>query len=392
LKPHIASLFLLLLTTLIIGCVDSPTSVGEKVLPPGDYPISRIDTFYATDHNSKYSPINSGLSDQIMIGKFQYYEAWACIKFTDLPQELIDATITNAIIKLSPSYTFGDSTSQPSFEAYRLKIKWDSLSEDLLQKNLLQQNSSIYYEPVPLSIQISYTGDTLSIQINDTSMLREWFSASADSLSLNEGIILKPKSGNVIKGFYSFANSSYKPTLTVEYQTQSDTGSYEHTAGYSKFIPYVDSLQLITNDNYVYVQNGVSFRGLLKFDSLKFAGPYDIINAEMQITLDSSMSSIKWQPFLNNSIYVSLTSDDGASYYYLPVTNNNITEDQGNRTYSFNIRDILKYCRARRISPSMLLFGYKENECFDLFTFYGAGSSIPKKLQPKIIIYYSINN
>ena len=244
-----------------------------------------------------------------------------CLKFYQWPDSLIGVKITSATIQLKGVYHFGDSLAPLSFNAYRAMSNLfisDSLIYDSLNLNNVNSPNGVYYNSSPLPIQtVIPVGDTMSMTINilDTTMIREWFSTNTDTMDLNDGLVLRPTNSNIIKGFYSFSNSdtALQPTLYVNYiDTNNNSLSYSHKIGLSKYVSTVDKASLITDNNLIYVQNGISYRGLVSFDSISKISanwPVLIYRAVLQVTLNSSQSSSQFNPFAHDTIIRTLSGN-----------------------------------------------------------------------------------
>jgi hypothetical protein len=310
--------FCIILTILqLTGCVDDPNPVGASSFPKSDFSSVRVDTFYATGYSSLQNLLYTSNIDRFMIGKFRTYEAWTCLKFYQWPDTLLGASITGATIKLRPVYSFGDPSSSFSFDVDSAKayLFGDSLSFDSLK------NNAIYYYSnspanAPFTIQPSDTICTIDI---DTTMVRKWFITNNDTMHFNDGIVLIPANSylNVIKGFYSYyaSDASYQPALYINYiDTNGITRTYTHKISISRYVSTFEPSDL---DEDVFVQNGISYRGLISFDSILTTWPVSIHRAVLQITLDSSKSSSQFvpfgTPFVNNLLYALSVDVNGKS-------------------------------------------------------------------------------
>ena len=396
-------LFLLLSIELALfayyGCNEAPDQIGKNTQPPSDFGIVRVDTFYATAHTSILNPyVYSSSIDRFMIGNAQLdihgntllNKAWGCLKFSGWPDSLRTVTITNAEIKLRPFYNFGsDTTRALSLDVFRA-IR--SVQNDSLTFDSLDRNGNFYFDNFRIN---SFTqinpGDTIcSIPLN-TSVIRDWFISYPDT---NQGVVIQPSSTspNIIKGFYSFhvSDTALQPTLYVSYvDTLGRANTYVLKSGNSKYLGYADP-NAFTNltDSLFHVQDGVSYRGLLSFDNLSLPWPILVHQAIVQITLDSTASSMKYVPFTNNRIYTlsvdSKNQPDGSFY----TLNEQFTNSKGQPVYQFNVAGMvsgwIKNTRIKKLAFS----GYFESGSFDLFTFYGSGTSSIQR--PKIIITYSM--
>jgi len=281
-------------------------------------------------------------------------------------------------------YHFGDSTASLSFDIYSAKA---SLANDSLSYDSLSLNGNYYYDNNHLinSYPATSFGDTESIKINisDTTMLRKWFSTNNDTLHLNNGIILRPTNSNIIKGFYSFntADTAHQPTLYVTYKdTNGKAMSYSHKFGYAKYVSSVTNL--ITDNDLIYIQNGISYQGLVSFDSITIPWPQPIIRAVLQFTSSTSMS-VSHDSLVAFSVGYSGISD-GISYAISQCS----TDISGHKIYSFEVGGKGQMA-ARWLSNASIrkvaISGYFESSSFDLYKLYGNGA-----LKPRIIITYSI--
>ncbi|MGA3286489.1 MAG: hypothetical protein ABSD46_03590 [Bacteroidota bacterium] len=397
-------LFLLFCTGTMLclssGCNDAPDSVGGPTQPKEDYGVIRDTTFYATGHSSLPNRLYTSTIDRFMLGKYQTYQAWACLKFGSWPDSMIGATITSATIRLKSVYHFGESMSVLHFDAYRARASWagDSLTYDSLSLNTVGQSPYNYYYDVNTkhssTIQAGDT-DWVTIDIPDTSMLREWFSTNSDTMHLNDGIILSPNPSfsNVIRGFYSYytSDTSYQPALYVNYDGAYGPNTYVHKVSSSKYVPTIDRASLITDNNLIYVQNGISYRGLISFDNF-LTTPVSIHRAVLQVTLNVSKSSPQFNffptPFLHDSLFaLSVGTDSISDGAFSALTPSSI--DSGRVIYSFESVGLAKRWLNNSSARKIALCGYFESGSFDLFTFFSE-SAFDIKLRPRIIITYSI--
>lgn len=374
---------------LISGCNDTPNSVGNKSLSKGDYGVVYVDTFYATDHSSLLNLIHTSSVDRFMIGKYKTYQAWTCLKFDSWPDSLVGVKIIDATIQLKGVYHFGDSLAPLSFSVHRAMsnlFRSDSLTYDSLNLNTVNSVNGVYYNSTPLSVQtIIPVGDTesISIKILDTTMLREWLSTNTDTTDLNDGLIFRPTNLNVIREFYSFSTSdtAYQPTLYIDYiDTNGNSFSYSHKVGVSKYVSTVNQTSLITDNNLIYIQNGISYRGLVSFDSIPIPWPLSIHRAVLQVALSSSES------VTHDSLYAlsvgSSGISDGISY---AISQRSLDSSGHPIIYSFEVRPIAIRWLSNASIRKVLLCGYSESSSFDLFKLYGTGA-----LKPRVIITYSV--
>jgi hypothetical protein len=370
---------------LLSACNDTPNSIGNGSLNKKvDYGSVYVDTFYATDFSTVPNHILTSSLDRFMLGNYKSYQAWTCIKFFQWPDSLTGKTITSATIQLKGLYHFGDSTASLTFEAFRAI---QSLTNDSLTFDSLTLNGSFYYNntPVPIKTFIP-VGDTefITISILDTTLLREWFSTNTDTMHLNDGLILRPTNSNIIKGFYSFNNSdtSVVPTLNITYlDTNGNAFTYSHKVGFAQYVSTVNQASIVTNNNLIYVQNGISYRGLVSFDSISKVSsnwPISIFRAVLQVRLQSSVS------VSHDSLYIQSVGATGVADGVAYSVSQRDTSGS-HPLYSFDARQIAVRWLSNASARKVLLSGYSEGSSFDLFKLYGNGV-----YKPRIIITYSL--
>ncbi|RPI03441.1 MAG: hypothetical protein EHM64_12300 [Ignavibacteriae bacterium] len=372
---------------LMSGCNDTPNSVGVGIQNKEDFGVVHVDTFYATGHTSLPNHLYTSTLDRFMLGKYESssgpaYQAWTCMKFYNWPDSMIGigSRITSAWIQLKGVYRFGSNPSAPlTFNVYKALA---SLGNDSLSYDSLALNSRFYFEASPIfTVTPDNLGDTASyiIPFQKLSLVADWFSTNTDTSHLNDGLIFQPTSSNIIKGFYSFnnADTSLQPTLFVMYNdTNGVSRIYSHKTGGAKYVSTVS--QLITDNNFMYVQDGVSTRGVVSFDSIPIKWPVSILRTVLEVVAQPSV------PVLHDSLYALSVAptglSDGASY----AISQTATDSSGRHHYSIDIRAIairwLSNASVRKVAVS----GFFEGGSFDLFRLYGTGA-----LKPRVIITYS---
>jgi hypothetical protein len=379
---------------LLSGCNDAPDSIGGPTQPPEDSGIIHATTFYATGHSTLKNLLYTSSIDRFMAGKYLTYEAKACIKFHTWPDSLLRATITSATLQLHPFYHFGaDSTSSVGMEIRLAEknVQVDSLDFDLLDPSYVGHVMNTV-SPFPI-----IPTDTLcSISLNPTDVTK-WFLTNATTIDTNNGMILQcAANANAIMGFYScnISDTALQPTLYVNYvDTNGVAGTYIHKTGSSRYVG--NSNLTLPDNNTMYVQDGVSYRGLITLDShildsLSLLWPISIHRAILQITLDSASSSLHFTPFNNNRLYcLSVGSDDKANGAFFALSNQ-LTNSDGQRVYQFNVEGMMSSWIKNTSIRKIAICGYYESGSFDLFSFYGSGAAIAQR--PKLTITYTIKH
>ena len=388
-------IYIILSIGLVSGCIDEPNPVGSSILAEEDIANARVDTLIATSHSSLYNLIYTQGVSKIMLGKYQTYQAWMCIKFSGWPDSLVGqiASVESVKIQLRMSYHFsdpGDSTALLSFSIHRAASSWTG---DSLTLDSLLQNPSYYYDNnLITTTSVVGLGDTdiVEFEIPDTALIRTWSTSNTDTIHANEGLILCPTNSNVIKGFYPFnySDTTYNPKLIIKYvKTDQQTGWYTHAYGTSKYLSKVDPATLLSNND-LYIQNGISYRGVLTFDNMSIKNPASIYRAILEVTLNPS--SNRFNSYTYEYLYAHSADNNGIADGNLYCKSQDPSNINGQRVYKFDVSDFVKLWTKTNIRK-ITLSGYYENSSFDLFTLYGTGSNILETLRPKITITYSLN-
>jgi hypothetical protein len=376
-----SSAFVFLLCT---GCNEEPTSVGIGLLSSKDFVRVDTTTITAVSGTSFLKRINTGSSSTIMVGKSQGYEARALLKFIGIPDTLRSATVASAYITLKANYRFGDPQGNLSFSVNKMVqgwaeygVTWDSISTA----------SYVQTMAPPFSGAIADT-DSVSISL-DPSLVRDWFQAAADSQAV-EGIILVPTdASNKIVGFNSFQSSdaSKVPQLIVAFSTATAQDTLVLAVGSDAFIANIDNLNL--DPNLLYVQAGVAYRSIVRFDLGSVPSHVGIHQAMLELTLDPSTSILSSTTTFNSQ------SVDSLLAFYLVTSDsvNNSSYTLGHRLnpdsaiYSFAITSDVQLWINGKPNFGVQIEALAENPKLDLFAFYL--SSPNASLRPRLRIVYS---
>ncbi len=387
--PSLTGVFIaVLLAAFAGGCAEDPTSVGAQLLPRTDFPVVHRDTLYAVSHRSTKAFIVTQYADQMMLGSFQTYQAWAALKFFALPDTMLGATIRSASIRLRSSYRTGDSLAPFSFDVYEAttSIMRDSLTMDSVLLRPLDYRQSV----AVTSVSGVGPGDTLtfSFSIPDTAMLNRWFSTNADTISGNYGLLLVPTSAGMIRGLSTMyaADTANRPMLTVSYTKNGVAGTYSHHIDSTRYFATVDEGALLSNPARITVQNGISYRGFVTFDLSHVPNPSLVSLATLDFTQDPSGSRMTW--LSHDSLYAGIVDANGnlsSSIYRLSDV---ATDSLGRVHYSFNATAFVQAWMKNSALPRVVsLSGFDETGTMDLYSIFGA--SAPAGTRPRLIITYS---
>jgi hypothetical protein len=367
-----------------MGCNEEPTSVGIGLLSSKDFVQVDTATVTTVSGTTFRKRINTGSSSSIMVGKFQGYEARALLRFNGIPDTLRSATVVSAYLILKANYRFGDPQGNISFSVNKMVQGW---SEYGVTWDSISTASYVQTMTPPFSGAIADT-DSVAISL-DPSLMKDWFQAVADSHAVY-GIILVPTdASNKIVGFNSFqsTDASKVPQLVVAFSTATVRDTLVLATGQDVYIANIDNLN--SDPNLLYVQAGVAYRSMVKFDVSSIPSHVGIHQAVLELTLDRSTSILSSTSRFNSQSVDSLlafflvTSDSVSSSSY--VLGHRLNPDSA--IYSFAITSDVQQWINGKPNFGVQIEALAEIPKLDLFAFYlgSANASLP----PRLRIVYS---
>jgi hypothetical protein len=383
-NPLTYAFFLALVSLVWLGCNEEPTSVGIGLLSSQD--LVRVDTttITAVTGTTVRKRINTGSSSEIMVGKFQGYEARALLRFTGVPDTLQSATVLSAYLILKANYRFGDPQGNLAFSVDKMVqgwtetgVTWDSIST----ASYVQTTTTSFSEAI---------ADTDSVAVSlDPNLMHDWFQAAADSQAI-EGIVLIPTdASNKIVGFNSFQSSDAleipRLVVTVLNGTEQDTLTLAY--GQDAYVANIDNLN--SDPNLLYVQAGVAYRSIVTFDLSSVPSHVGIHQAMLELTLNPSTSILSSTSSLNSQSidsllsYFLVTADSVDNFSY--ILGQRLNPDS--TVYSFAITPDVQHWINGKPNLGVQIEALAESSRLDLFTFYL--SSPNASLRPRLRIVYS---
>ncbi|MGH2567941.1 MAG: DNRLRE domain-containing protein [Bacteroidota bacterium] len=366
----------------IQACMEEPTPVGSRLLPPSD--LLKIDTATTVSVGSTSQKVipNPSFPFRLLVGKFDESESWGVIRFSQLPDSLILVNVVGAELNLRVNYHFGDSLAPFSMDVHKVLQNWgsDSLTIDSLR-------SAGFYETAPLAVvNAGAVHDSAVITIPlDTALVRSWLNAPSDTVITNFGLLLRPTNTAVVKGFATSIASteSHRPHLVVRYTrtgtTQVDTAT---VAGSTEaFGASTSNTSWLSDSTRIYVRNGLSYRGMIDFDIASLPAGTSIHKAVLEVTLDPTAS--RFNSYTSDSLFAYFVTDDGVVQTVSALSVPVIVD--GRKTYQFQVSTFAQLWLRRNYPRRIAIAGYTEEYSLDSFVLFGA----PSPLKPKLIITYS---
>jgi hypothetical protein len=383
-NPFTYAFFLAFVSSVWLGCNEEPTSVGIGLLSSQDLVQVDTTTITAVSGTTIRNRINTGSSGDIMVGKFQGYEARAVLRFTGVPDTLQSATVLSAYLILKANYRFGDPQGNLAFSVNKMVQGW---TESGVNWDSISTGSYVQTMTTPFSGAI---GDTDSVAVSlDPNLMNDWFQSAADSQAI-EGIILVPTdASNKIVGFNSFQSSDAleTPRLVVTFMSGTVQDTLTLAYGEDAYVANIDNLN--SDPNLLYVQAGVAYRSIVKFDVSSIPSHVGIHQAMLELTLNpstsilSSTSSFNSQSVDSLLSYFLVTSDsvDNSSY----ILGHRLNPDSA--VYSFAITSDVQHWINGKPNLGVQIEAWAESSKLDLFTFYLGSANA--SLRPRLRIVYS---
>ena len=378
-----------------IGCADDPSSLGLNFIPPGETTGVRIfdsyiDTMAITASTSEFH-VNTSSSANLMVGKYNSYDAKALLKFGGISSDYDSATVNSATLTLKyKNYyypgTFSDSLGQISFDVYKItqNLDFSRITLDSVSSGTFGNVSQGNYTGIP-------TADSQEVSISlNTSMVKDWLEYSADTnySNKNYGIVLSPNnSSSVIKGFYSsLLGDNVKPTLQIIVTKNGDTDTL--TTRNSSTVSLVDAAVTPAPETFL-VQAGVSYVGVLKFDLSKIPSNATINDVQLYLALDTANSKFtSLTTYKTGSIFISDTAGgyktsgfsfeggpDGSGKYVTRLVS------------SFQPSPFQRWLLGET-NYGIMIFASNQTKNLDQFSFYGPNASDPNN-RPRVVIKYT---
>lgn len=379
---------------LAAGCSEDPSSVGVGLLPPSDLPVFIVDTLIAgTVSTSKAIPITQRQDpdffawnpEHLFVGGVQTLVSGSFVRFEKVPDSLLGVVVTAADLILTPTVAFGDTTLDPVFTYHRALNRWFS---DSLSVDSLTQQPGTYFDPAPLPAGSGTgtvdTGGVVSFPL-DTAQVRQWFITNVDSGTTNLGIYLRGTANGVIQGYGAFANLSegLRPRLRVAYVKNGVPGTAMLTSGSSRYLADLPQANLILDPNSMYVQAGVSYRGMVTFDISALPRPVSVSESILELTLDSAASDRSGGPDSLVAFYI----ETGDRTEKLSAVIGARKTVNSRPVYAFAIPLYVQQWMRTNTQARVVIGAYRENSSFQRFTVHGHAAAAD--LRPRLIMTYS---
>ncbi|MDI6766523.1 MAG: DNRLRE domain-containing protein [Bacteroidota bacterium] len=378
-KYFISSIFYVTFIISIIGCSDDPSELGLGLISPEDtLKLTSIVTKATKDSTFLYRITGAS---RLMIGNYSNTEinssihARGLIQFTGFKNIPENSIIESAVINTPINYTLGDSSHLMVIETYEILRSWnkDSFIWDSVDNN--------FYNSTPDSaflLRISET-DTAILRIDK--LVRKWVKNRDSS---QYGIILVPQRERLSRSDRGIIIGTNNPSLlTVTYRDSADSVRiFETTVTQQSYI--ADGTPPSASER-LFLQAGIGYRGLIRFDSLNIPARVSISDAKLELLLDNSLPNKN--SIARDSILVHLLRKNSYPYDSLAWSTFCKRSDKDSNTYIADIRTIVQQWILGAPNYGIVIRPYGESSTFDRFALHGV--SAPEILRPKLTITYT---
>lgn len=288
---------ILLLFVLFFGCTEKPNSLlGSNAIDDADK-FFTADTILTATKDTTYKKIfNAGYATSTLVGNFSNNQTiTALYSFSASGSSYIDslknATLDTVDLQFFVNYALLPQKTFPiELGIYEITKAW---TQDTITANSLPLAMISSTEIGKIEIKDSLNlNQMVSARITDTTLIRRWINSFLDTNITFYGFAIQPKTTtpNCIIGFYTFNGySSYLPGLFIKYTRNGVKDSVTFVSGQDT---YLASYNGIFAPSGIEVQGGFGIRSKIWFDVAGLVKEPIINNAVVELTLNSSKSTI----------------------------------------------------------------------------------------------------
>ncbi len=368
--------------SLIISCSDDPTDLGIGLIPQQDKLRNYSLTIRATSDTSFIYRIK-GISSSLIgfyrdVNSDSTLESRALIQFSGFTAIPKTADSLSAVIKIPINYMFKKSSGNLKLSVHEISQPWD-------EKTFTWDNCAIdgFYntniETTFVRSNINSTDTVLAFDV--TPIVDRWVKAETD---VPNGIILIPVTDTLYSNIIVGARNSID-TMVVTYYDAGTKKTLSIVAAQQSFV----ANGLLPNiDTVSFIQAGVGYRNLMRFDISSIPRRASITQAIFEVTSDET-SSLR-NSYSHDSLLVYLARNDTFPYASIALgTICTKSSDSSRVFYSADIKTLVQQWVVHEPNYGLVLTSYGELTSFDRFAIFRASSQDLSR-RPKLKINYTI--
>ncbi len=296
----------------LISCSDSPSSIGADLLSADVINVEELNSFKDSlnqTSNTILKVVPLGTSNKLLLGKTDNVQSSILVRFNLVFVDSIitaiknnDLSIVSASVKLAKNYVYGDSLTTLNYSVHKVNTTWlpGSFTGDSL--------ASLSYESEDVASN-KVSADSLFFNLKNE-LVQQWFKGAVDtSVSIDNGIYIQPAAdAQKIVGYQALSGTVAEyPTLSVI--VKKNDGSYTDTLSFypiSDLSAVTGSIPNVPQGDEV-IQGSVTIKTKLLFDVSKLKKGTIVNDAELTLTLDSTLTKVGSS--YTNSVVVSKITD-----------------------------------------------------------------------------------
>ena len=360
------------------GCSHDPDETGRLLVSPQDTISLRSSAIPSTTDTTYLVQIGGGSA---LVGYSQGIESRALVEFSGFTGIPSIAPVDSAVIQIPLNYWFRDSGGTLAFSAYEMLTSWTAASFTFTRSDSTGIRNTTPCASFLANLQPS---DTM-ISFHIDSLVRSWIRSGTDAPN---GVMLIPStiSTNVITGTRPSVYTDTRPILKVFYRdtTADTTVTWSALADQEGFVA---NTAPVVQQGTIVLQAGITYRGLIRFDSLAIPPNVSITRATLRLVRDDAGSVTN--PQTRDTVLAYLLLKNQLPYDSLALgTICSPSDSLGYHMYTGDVRTIIQQWIVRKPNYGIVLRPYGEATTFDCFAIYG--SSAPAALRPRLTITYTV--
>ena len=371
-----------------VSCSEDPSSIGSAFLNRDLINLDSLDSFKDTFPQFSYTYkhiIPLGFSSTLLLGTKGDNTATMLLSFnivvpdsvkTDLLNNAV--TVSSSTVQLYKNYNYGDSTAPIDYTVHSINTPWTSTGFTIDSLPGLQ------YDAADVSSNKSFTDTLYKFNLSNDLTLK-WLNIYANSQTPDNGVAVIPQNSSKIVGFYALtsATSVNIPYLVVVLNKpgvySNDTLTFSTTSDLSVISGNIPQNQ---TEN-IFVQSSTELESRIQFDLSKVP-PHAIINyAELELTIDTTIS-----------LFGSSYSDQLTAYYITDSTyidslsTSQVTLNRSGTLYTGNITSYVQNWLSTKINEGIQIRAGAYDTGLELWALKASNAADPSK-RPRLKIIYT---
>ncbi len=386
-KFRFAVVLIFTVSLLLLSCSDDPNDVGLGLLPLTDaLKIDSVNVVATSDTSFLFR--NTGSSPKLMLGNYdngtgQRMKAKIVLQYGGILSVPPGSVVDSAVLKLTMDYRFKNSSGTFGFKIHEMISPWSEATFTWDSANV----SGAFQTIADTSFLQNITANDSTVSVRVDTLVNDWI---RNNINVPNGIILIPDSisTNIILGARN-DDALTAPRLTIWYH---DTTTADTTHSFW-LLPnqsmYISDGDIPSSSSLRYLQSGVAYREIMRFDSISHFIPSKAIITQAIFEVAGDISSSITNSYSHDSLIVYLVRDNTSPYTSLALgTLCEPALSGAQKVYRSDIKGIVQQWTTNFPNYGIVLKTYNETASFDRLALHGANAA--PTLRPKLKILYTI--